>query len=130
MITCHPTEAVRLEAPENEFKPNHLFANNNSNSVVKNDNSITSSHQKIPMKCLACDFTFIYPSKLAAHLSSYPDHCLIHPNSVKSETPSKKDKAPSTHLDILLFNNSEGINEKDLIIIDDFINALLSNKFS
>ena len=76
------------------------------------------------------ELIFIYPSKLAAHLSSYPDHCLIHPNSVKSGTPLKKDKAPSPQLDSSLFHNSEGINEKDLIIIDDFINALLSNKIS
>ena len=83
------------------------------------------------MKCLACDFTFIYPSKLAAHLSSYPDHCLIPSNYKKACSSIKPIAAHSESSEKTLVNDSDGsggVNEKDLMIIDDFINALLFNK--
>merc|ERR1712062_460052 len=65
----------------NVSKTNNTNAVNTSKTVCI---SSTTKIHKMPMKCLACDFTFIYPSKLAAHLSSYPDHCLIPSNYKKA----------------------------------------------
>ena len=138
MITCHPTESLRLEqekTPENTKIDTNIENNleNGSKYGKHSSEHITYSSnqtQKVPMKCLACDFTFIYPSKLAAHLSSYPDHCLIPSSYKKSENSKMKPKMISGGTEASHPEDESGISEKDLIVIDDFINALLSSKLN
>ena len=137
MITCHPNELPSSKSENSEnFEVNKKEESENSSFNHSRNVLVSSSPQsvqKVPMKCLACDFTFVYPSKLAAHLSSYPDHYLIPQTYVKKSENLSKSKlknassssntAQTINSDI---DNDEGINEKDLMIIDDFINTLLS----
>ena len=136
MITFHPSETAGLATEttkENNINKVVLLKTNDNNNAMKaSENVFTSSHyyhQKVPLKCLACDFTFVYPSKLAAHLSSYPDHYLMPQTYEKCENNLKKFKVTSIQTETS-DDDCDGINEKDLIIIDDFINALLSNKLN
>ena len=138
MITCHQSEIGKTETEttkENKIKNVKVVNHNDNNNAVKASENVspTSSdhqHHKVPLKCLACDFTFVYPSKLAAHLSSYPDHCLIPHNHAKYENNFKKCKLTEAQMGKASSEGSDEFNEKDLIIIDDFINALLSNKLN
>ena len=122
MITCHPNESLRLEQekrPENT-KINRTIKNNieNGSNLAKYSSEYiaysSNQTQKVPMKCLACDFTFIYPSKLAAHLSSYPDHCLIPSSYKKSENSKAKTKMISGGMEASHAEDESGISEKGL----------------
>ena len=142
IITCHPNTSENLKCENNEVldcknesKTKLDVSKTNNNNAVNPSKTVCISSKtkihKIPMKCLACEFTFIYPSKLAAHLSSYPDHCLIPSNYKKVSSSIKPIASHSESLEKNITNGSDdcgGVNEKDLMIIDDFINALLFNK--
>ena len=121
MITCHPSESFRLEQEKGTVehrehaKINEALKNENNLSKNSSENKIHSSNPtpKVPMKCLACDFTFVYPSKLSAHLSSYPEHCLIPSSYKKSENSKIKPKVISGGTN----DDGSGISEKDMIVI-------------
>ena len=138
IITCHPSESVNFEPEitnkQEEIKQKVIDNLSSHENTERNPsgNIIHSSiqTQKVPMKCLACDFTFVYPSKLAAHLSSYPEHCLIPSSYKKLENSKLKAKVISGEPEVSHSDDGSGINEKDLIVIDDFINALLSSKLN
>ena len=138
IITCHPSESVNFEPEitnkQEEIKQRVIDNLSSHENTERNPsgNIIHSSiqTQKVPMKCLACDFTFVYPSKLAAHLSSYPEHCLIPSSYKKLENSKVKAKVISGEPEVSHSDDGSGINEKDLIVIDDFINALLSSKLN
>ena len=66
----------------------------------------TDMTEAAPLKCLACDFTYVDASKLEAHLAANPEHN-VHA-ALSKESASCDD----------IMNNSEEL-------LDDFVTSLL-----
>lgn len=72
------------------------------------DSKMCQAASEAPLKCLACDFTYIHPSQLEAHLADNPEH------NVHAALSSE-----STNCDDIM--NMSNADE----LLDDFVTSLL-----